>query len=234
MKRFYKIVSTREDAEGFSILLDGKPVKMPGKKPLRVKNAALADALMQEWAAQKEHIVPHDMPLTQIVSTSLDRVAAERPAMTKSVLEYLDTDLLCYRAEEPPALAQKQAVTWDPHLAWFSQNFEAILLTTTKLEALTQPGKAHAAAQKFVTALDDDHFTVLQIITAVSGSLVLALAFTRGEVSAQQVFDATHVEEQYKATLYNEAKHGPDPAQEKKDSAMMRDLQAAQQFIELL
>jgi chaperone required for assembly of F1-ATPase len=232
MKRFYKLVSTREESGGFSILLDGKPVKTVGKKTLLAPRRALADALMEEWAAQTDKIDPHTMPLTQIINTKIDRIPHERAAMTKILLEYLDTDLVCYRADYPPELADMQAKIWNPHLAWFAKKFGASLQTTTKLEALKQSEVAHAAVQKFMAALDDDHFTILQLVTALSGSLVLALAFTEQVITPEQVLEAARIEERYKAAIYDEAKYGPDPAQEKKDKATFRDLQAAQKFLD--
>ena len=154
--------------------------------------------------------------------------------MTESVLEYLDTDLVCYRADHPPELIQMQADVWNKPLAWFERKFGAQLQTTQKLEALEQPDNAHKAVRKHVEALDNNHFTVLQLVTAMSGSLVLALAFTEGAMTGDDVFNASRVEEKHKGQIYDEARYGPDPAQEKKDKAFMRDLEAAQKFLELL
>ncbi len=232
MKRFYKVVSTRTENGGFSILLDGKPVKTPAKNLLILKNQPLADLVMQEWAAQKEHIVPDSMPLTQIASTKIDRIGAERASMTRTVLEFLDTDLVCYRTDQQP-LAERQGAIWDPWLTWFEQELGAQLLTTDTLVALKQPQKAHDAVKKYVEALDDDHFTILQMVTGMTGSIILAIGFVR-DTSVEMLFHSARVEENYKAELYNEEKYGPDPAQEKKDRAALRDLEAAKKFLELL
>ncbi len=233
MKRFYKTVTTRAEKGGVSILLDGKQVKTPARNILLLKNQALADIAMQEWAAQKETIVPDSMPLTQIASTKIDRIAAERPVMTKMVLEYLDTDLVCYRAAHPPQLVERQGAIWDPWLTWFEQEFGVMLLTTNALVALKQPAAAHIAVKKYVTALDDDRFTILQMVTAMAGSIVLAIGFLEG-TQADMLMNSMRVDENYKAELYNEEKYGPDPAQEKKDRAALRDLQAAEKFLALL
>ncbi|MCC7304914.1 MAG: ATP12 chaperone family protein [Alphaproteobacteria bacterium] len=234
MKRFYKTVTTSKSQEGFTILLDGKPVKTPGRAVLATDSEKLAQELMKEWAAQEKEIKPDEMPLTQILSTRIDRVGAERQAMEEAVLEYLDTDLLCYRTDHPPELAVRQRESWDPHLAWFEERFKSRLSVTEKLEALAQDQTAHGAVKKFVKALDDDFFTALQMTTGLSGSLVLALAFVEGAADAETIFAAARVEERYKAGIYNEELHGPDPAQEKKDRAALRDLKAAQNFLALI
>lgn len=232
MKRFYKLVSTREERGGYAILLDGKPIKTPAKNSFLLDTPGLADAVMQEWAAQGDKIIPDTMPIMQIASTKIDRVGKERAAMEKTVLEYLDTDLVCYRTNQQP-LAERQGAIWDPWLTWFEQKFGVKLLTTEKLNALTQPEAAHKAVRDYVRALNDNHFTILQMVTAMTGSIVLAIGFVEG-TSAEMLMDSARVDENYKAELYDEAKYGPDPAQEKKDKAFLRDLEAGQKFLELL
>ena len=34
------------------------------------------------------------------------------------VAAYAETDLVCYRTDEPPALARRQAAAWQPLVAW--------------------------------------------------------------------------------------------------------------------
>ncbi len=46
--------------------------------------------------------------------------------------------------------------------------------------------------------------------------------------------DAARVEEQFKAEIYNEELYGPDPHEEKKDTAKKNDLEASAQFLECL
>lgn len=233
MKRLYKVVSVREDAQGFSILLDRKPVHTPGKNPLSVTSKKLAEAVMAEWAAQKEHIIPDTMPLTQIASTCIDRIPHERAAMTEIIMEYLDTDLVCYRATQPPELVERQGAVWDPWLTWFEIHFGVLPLTTNALSVLRQPQQAHNALRKFITSLSDEQFTVLQMVTALSGSVIMAAGFMGG-TDVEMMLYGMRVDQHYKAELYNEEKYGPDPAQEKKDKAVERDLEAARRFLNLI
>lgn len=234
MKRFYKIVTAARVPGGHEIHLDGKPVKTPSGAALSAPNEKLALAIVREWAAQGGDIVPDSMPLTQILITAQDRVARERAAMEKAVLGYLDTDLLCYRAALPAETARRQAEAWNPWILWFEKEHGVRLSTTEGLMAVTQPPEAHAASASAVRGFDDLRFTALQIVTGAAGSLVLGLAFMAGAASAEQVFAAATVEENFKAEFYNEEKHGPAPHDEKRRAAMLRDLRAAREFLDLL
>ncbi len=218
---------------GFAVHLDGKPVKTPIGKALRVFQHDLALAMASEWSAQAEEIEPDSMGLTQLAATMMDHVMLSRAEMTDRLMAYLDTDLLCYRAKEPPEVAQAQAASWDSHLSWFSHRYGTTLLTTHDIAALAQPDAAHAASRADIESMRAERFTVLQSVTPLCGSLVLGLAFVDGAATADQVFDAAHVEEVCKAKIYNEDFYGPAPHEEKIRAAMRRDLAAAARFLDL-
>lgn len=234
MKRFYKLVSTSHDQNGWAILLDGKPVNTLSRNKLVAPNEPLANAIVGEWARQGDEIKPDDMPLTQVLSTKIDRVFRERQAMSDTVLKYLDTDLICYRTDQPEDLKKAQEAAWDKWTAWFEDKFGVGLLTTSTLLALKHDAAAHECARTFVESLDDDAFTLLQIVVGASGSLVLGMAFVEGKISNEEIFDAARVEEHYKAKVYDEEKYGPDPAQDTKDKALQADLSAAALYLNLL
>lgn len=234
MKRFYKMVSSRKEAGGYAVELDGRPVKTPMKKLLLAPSEIVADALVKEWAGQGDEIKPDTMPLTQILSTQLDRIAAERGVIENTLLKYLDTDLLCYRADRPPKLREAQEALWDKHLEWFEKTLGATLETTTGLSALSQSKSAHDAVEAHVKSLDDAHFTVLQLVSSIAGSVVLGLTFVAGKTNAEEISSATHVEEDFKAKIYNEEFYGCDPAQEAKDKATHEELKSAEEYLGLL
>lgn len=234
MKKFYKIVSTKHIEGGYQILLDDRPVKTPSKNDLLAPTEDIANTIMQEWADQDTEIKPETMPLTQIVSTRIDRVSQEREAMSAALLKYLNTDLICYHTDEPPELSEKQRDVWEPWLHWFETNYNTALETTSTLTALTQPEEAHERVRRDIKNLDDDHFTALQLAVPLCGSIILGLAFVKQAITADDLFAAARIEEHFKAAIYNEEKHGPDPAEEKKDQATLRDLRAAEKFLQLL
>lgn len=234
MKKFYKMVTTAEKAGQFEIHLDGRPVKTPGGCVLSAPNKALAESLVREWADQQETIKPETMPLTQILTTGADREASQRAALEQAALAYLNTDLLCYRADIPAAVGTAQAEAWDPWLKWFKERFGFALATTCGLQALRHETEAERTVGTYISGLDEYRFNILQLVTSISGSLVLAIAFTEQVITPEQLFDAVHVEESYKAAIYNEEKYGFAPDIEKKRAAMMRDLKAAAHLLELL
>ena len=232
MKKFYALVSTSETPGGYHILLDGKPVKTPMENSVLVPYANLADEIALEWSAQGEIIEPDSMPLMQLWTTCQEKITRERAALEAAVLKYLDTDLLCYRVEEPEGVCALQETLWDPPLKWFETKFNVSLKTTTGLEALTQAPSVHEKIEDYISNLRDEEFTILQLITPLSGSLVLAVAFIEGEISPEQVLKAARLEEDYRAELYDPETYGPDPMEAKRQKAMQIDLEASAKFLQ--
>ncbi len=230
--RFYTMVSSNKTDDGYAIQLDGKTIKTPNKLNLIAPSKALADAIIVEWSEQIDTIKPETMPLTQILTTSIDKIR-DRQAITQSVMRYLDTDLICYWAKEPEEFAKHQKEIWGRWVKWFDEHFEVPLYTTKKIEAIKQDEEAHKRAWNYIEALDDQYFTILHIITSLSGSMILALAFVEGDIEPKELFEASYLEELYKAKHYNEDLHGASPEEETEREAFKRDAKAAQHYINL-
>jgi chaperone required for assembly of F1-ATPase len=226
MKRFYKMVSTSETSCGFEIHLDGRAVNTPSKTVFKVPNQAIADVVVLEWATQGDKIAPDTMPVTQILMTGQDRINTERPIMTPQVLAYLDTDMLCYKIESPYALVDLQDQVWGAFCQNFESRYEAQLLTTTGLNALAQDQDLRARVLDDIEALDDLQFSILQLMTSESGSLILALALLNDPSCAGDVLKAAYLDEDFKDDLYDAKKYGADPITEKSKAAFKADLDA--------
>ena len=233
MKRIYKVASHTKTEDGYVIQLDGKSVKTPLAQPLAAPNRTIADAIVKEWASQGDEIVPEIMPATQMLTTAIDGIR-ERDAITKTLLKYLDTDLLCYRVKEPAELAKRQKEVWDRWLAWFDEHFESPLEVTFGIKALEQDADTHKQIWNYLEALDEYYFTILQIVTSLTGSIVLGLAFIEHEAQPEDIFNAAELEEIYHAEIAGEDVHGADPVQDRRQKVMKRELASAKNFLDLL
>ena len=150
MKRFWQTVSI----ERGEVMLDGRPVRTPGRVPLAVPYPSLAGAIADEWRAVSGEIDPRAMPLTGLANAAIDRIAPDPGAFAEGLARYGESDLLCYRADGPAALVDRQHAAWDPLLDWARQHAKAPLLKSlTELRiARVQLGQGNAA--QALTTLD--------------------------------------------------------------------------------
>lgn len=229
MKRVYTAVATAAVAGGHEVRLDGRSLRSPAKASLIFPTAGLADAVAAEWEAQKETVQPHTMPLMQIASTAVDRIAAQQAAVAAAVVAYAETDLLCYRAEHPQELAQRQNRHWQPLLDWAALQHDAALRVLPGLMPRPQPPEAVQALRRVVERCDVFGLSALQLATAASGSLVIALALLAGRVTPDQAFVAACLDELFQAEQW-----GEDAEAVRRRESVRGDLVAARRFHDLL
>ena len=229
MKRFYRDVTTAGGAGGWSVLLDGKPVRTPARRALEVPTEALAEAIAAEWAAQGDAVEPDTMRLTRLATTAVDLMPQRRGDAVAEAAGYGGTDLLCYRAVAPASLASRQSEAWQPWLDWAERQYDARLVPAAGVMPASQEAVALNALQAAVERLDDWRLVGLHAAVTVSGSLVLGLAIERGALGAGEAFSAALLDE-----LYEIEQWGEDAEQSARHARLRSDLEAAERFLRLL
>ena len=204
MKRFWKQARSEQVEGGWLVRLDNRPVRTPARRLCVVPLAAMADGIAAEWNAQGDRIDPLSMPLTRAASTCLDRVIPELDLVRRNVSGYGGTDLLCYRAPEPPELAERQSRGWDPLLGWAADALGARLVIGEGVMHVAQPTEAVARLAAEVEALDAWELTALSELTTLTGSLVLALAVCLGRLEAAEAWTLSRIDEDWNIEQWGE------------------------------
>jgi chaperone required for assembly of F1-ATPase len=226
MKRFYKEASVAQAEDGFRVLLDGRPVKTPAKNMLALPTRALAEAIAAEWAGQGEEVAPVSMPFLRLADTVIDGVIANRAEVIGAILRFGENDLLCYRAHQPPDLAQLQREGWDPLLDWARRRYGVAFVVVEGFGHQDQPRATLAAFRTALEGQDSFSLAGLHVVASIAGSVVLALALAEGELMAAQVFALSRIDEEYQA-----GKWGRDHEAEVRASNLARELDKAAEFM---
>lgn len=200
-RRFYTAVTVTEDC---AIALDGRIVKTPLKSKLVLPTRALADEVAAEWAAQGEKIDPATMVLTKLANTALDRVAPERPRIVGEILDYAGSDLVCYRADRPPALVTRQRAAWDPIVDWARVALDAPFVVTTGIVHVSQPNAALRAFEAALAVHNDFELSTFYSVMTMTGSALIPLMLARAALSPETAWTAAHVDEDYQIENWGE------------------------------
>jgi chaperone required for assembly of F1-ATPase len=227
-KRFYATTGVIEENGGFTVALDGKPVRTPAKRPLAAPVRALAEAMAAEWDAQRDEIDPMTMPLTRLAHSVIDGVADNAPAVADDIAKYFGSDLLFYRAGFPDALVARQGEHWDPVLRWAADDHGAHFILTEGVMHVRQPDAAVAAMRALLPA-DAWRLAALHVITTITGSALLAAALKESARTPEQVWAAAHVDEDW-----NAEKWGADEEVVARRAVRQRDFEAAVQVLKAL
>ncbi|HUZ72126.1 MAG TPA: ATP12 family protein [Stellaceae bacterium] len=225
MKRFYREAMVAASERGFTVTLDGKPVRTPAKALLTVPSRALAAAMAAEWQGQCDELRPDALPLTRLASTALDLVAPRRAEIVAAIAKYAGTDLVCYRAEHPPELVERQQRAWQPLLDWAAQRYGAPLAVTAGVVPRAQPEASLAALAAAVEAQDAMALAALHLATAACGSLVIALALVEARIDAAAAFALSQLDESFEIERW-----GEDTEQTRRRAALRDDIALAAHF----
>lgn len=229
MKRLYKTASAQAVEGGYGIMLDAKHLLSPAKLPLVVPSLALAEAIAAEWQAQGDELKPHTMPLMRLASTAIDLVTKRYGDVVAEIAAYAGTDLLCYRADQPPELAARQHAIWQPLLDWMTLRYDAPLTVTAGIVPVTQPPASLHALAVAVAAHEPMRLVALHAMTTATGSLVIALALLAGELDADAAFDAAQLDENFQIERWGEDYEAAD-----RRAALKADIATAARFAKLL
>ncbi|MCH7957798.1 MAG: ATPase [Proteobacteria bacterium] len=227
-KRFYGAVGVAPLGDGFTVTLDGRAVRTPAGRPLTLPTEALARAVAGEWEAQEENVRPHTMPMMQLADAAIDRVEPHRQEIIEQTVAYARNDMLCYRADSPPELTDRQAASWQPLLDWAAETHRARLTVTCGVTPVGQPEAALDALGAAVEALDDLELAALADVTGASGSLIVALALAAGRIGADEAHAVSQLDESYQVE-----KWGEDAEAQARCRRLHADIRAAAAFLAL-
>jgi chaperone required for assembly of F1-ATPase len=209
-RRFYKEARAEFRDGAYVLALDGRAAKTPGGNPLALPCLPAAERLAEEWQTQGEYIDPAAMPLTRIVHSAIDGVARHLDATAAEIAKYAGSDLVCYRAAEPRKLAEAQAAAWDRVLCFAREKLGARFVCTEGVVFVEQPESAWAAVDGVVTSIawsgERAPFALaaLHVMTSLTGSVLIALAVARGELSPAEGWAAAHVDEDFQMRAWGE------------------------------
>lgn len=230
MKRVFEAASViAVNGGGHTVALDGRPVRTPAKEPLHLPTEGLAAEIAAEWNAQGDKIVPDSMPLMTLAATAIDRVIPNHAAVAAEAAGYGGSDLLCYRADTPLELAQRQADGWDPVLDWATARYDVSFTVTAGLMPVDQPAETLTRFHTVAAEFDSFALTAVHVLTTAFGSFVLALSVVEKAQKIDEAFALSRIDETYQEELW-----GTDEEAEKRRSRLHAEVVSAHHFLTLL
>jgi chaperone required for assembly of F1-ATPase len=232
VKRFWDATAIDFSGEGYAILLDGRPMHLPGGTVLRVGAEPLARAIAAEWqaagGAKGGEMSFADTPLTRIAGTAQQRIAPDPAPTIDALARYAESDLLCYRAATPRELVERQQRHWQPWLDWVVQAYDAPLRVSTGIAYVKQHRGAVAALRQAVAALDVPALAALGVAVPAMGSLVLGLALAERRLDAATAHALGALDELFQAELW-----GEDAEAAARLRAIAAEIELAERFLRL-
>ncbi|XP_065098898.1 ATP synthase mitochondrial F1 complex assembly factor 2 [Paramisgurnus dabryanus] len=197
-RKFYENVSISQGEGGFEIILDKRKLKTPGGKLFTVPNEALAIAVATEWDAQKDTLKFYTMHLTTLCNTALDNPTQRtKHQIISAALKFLDTDTICYRVEEPPALVELQKNEWDPVLNWIEQRYNVVIGSSSNIMGPQIPQETKEIFHQHLNSYSFWSLTGLEYVIAQLKSLVLSFGVIDRHLTVEHAVLLSRLEEEF-------------------------------------
>lgn len=216
-KRFWTVAEAVGREGGFTVLLDGRAVKTPAKADFLLPTLALAQAAAAEWDAQGGALDPRTMPVTRGCNAAIDKVVPQFGEVAGMLASYGETDLICYRAEGPASLVQRQAAAWDPLLA-LAAGWGAPLVVTSGVMHVSQPEESLSVLRHRVSALTPFEIAGFHDLVAMSGSLIIGLAALDNWAEPAELWRLSRIDEDAQAEQWGVDEEAAEVAALKKQA----------------
>ncbi|KAI8973885.1 hypothetical protein BDB01DRAFT_844946 [Pilobolus umbonatus] len=223
MTRFWKKASIKEDTDGYRVVLDHRNLRTPDKHvvqfPKHQRELALLTAA--EWDIQTRNLKAHSLPLTSIIARAIDALdpkQAQDPSIRAGVIDklvnYSDTDAICYHEELPESLVALQDTYWKPIIAWAEKEYDVKINTTTDIFATSQPQETKDTFRKVVEQMDPLELSAFEKAVMTSKSFLIGLAVVKKAFSVEDCAQAAQVEMTYQMNIWGEVEDSHDVERE--------------------
>ena len=217
-KRFWKNVEVVSAEGGFTVTLDERSVRTPGKALLAVPTEEMARHIADEWEAQTEKVDPRTMPWTRSANSALDKLSVQRREVEDHLIGYAGTDLVCYRAEQPQRLVERQRAGWDPILSYLEETFAVRLKTTSGVMPVSQDADTLAVLRNVMSSMSDFAITGFHDIVTLSGSYLIAVAVAREEIDPLAGWALSRIDEDWQIEQWGRDEEADAQAETKREA----------------
>lgn len=214
MNRFWKNVELAATPQGYAILLDSRPLKTPLGTPVAIPHSHHVLALLTaaEWEGQDKVLKSYTLPMTSIVVRALDSFADPliRSGVVSNVMNYVDTDSICYFQDYPSSFVKLQDDHWKPIHQWLERTYSIKIATTESIVRIKQSQQAHDTFRALADGFDNIKLAAFEKAVLRSKSFMIALALVEGAISVSQAEAAARLEVMQQINRWGEVEDAHD------------------------
>ena len=154
---------------------------------------------------------------TRFCFNVFDHTAPLRLKVLQTILEYSDCDLVCYLAENPIELVERQKKLFARYIDWADEFFEIKLRTGMGIKHVKQNSKNEAKIKRYLEKLNNFELTIVYELTNLTGSFFIATAVFIGVVKVKDAWNASVIEDTFRIELWGEVEEEIAVSKNKKE-----------------
>jgi len=230
MKKFWKIVQVKKKLKNsFEILLDKRILKTPMQKDLIFSNYKIAKETALEWDIDEKEINTENMVFYGLISTAIDKISNDKVSYIENVLGFINTDLICYRADGPNELVDLQNSSWNPIISFIKKYIDVELKFFIGVMPSKQSLEIFNRLKTLINSFSDIEISALHRMTNLTGSIFISICILKGDVLKNEAFELSFLDELYQAKNWGIEEESLD-----KRDKIAKELNRIISFVELI
>ena len=230
MKKFWKIVQVKKKTKNsFEILLDKRILKTPMQKDLIFSNYKIAKETALEWDIDEKEINTENMVFYGLISTAIDKISNDKVSYIENVLGFINTDLICYRADGPNELVDLQNSSWNPIISFIKKYIDVELKFFIGVMPSKQSIEIFNRLKTLINSFSDIEISALHRMTNLTGSIFISICILKGDVLKNEAFELSFLDELYQAKNWGIEQESLD-----KRDKIAKELNRIISFVELI
>ena len=141
----------------------------------------------------------------KILFYSADIDKNSREVIEKKILNYIDTDLICYREKIGSELEKIQREKWDSYLNFCKNKFQLDFKLNYSLMPFTQKKINHKKITNLIKKMNPHYITIFFFLVELTNSIIISLNILYNNINIDDAWEASNLE-----YSYNQKKWGID------------------------
>lgn len=200
----------------FFFLLNNQKLKTSLNNKIKVKDKIIANILkdkinllIKKKDIQKSYFI-------KILYFYFDLKRQNINFFKKKIIENLNTDLLCYRANKDSEIAAIQKKKYDPLLNFVEKEYKLLFKVVNNIMPVNQDSYNISKLKNILNILNKHKFTAYYFMNAFSNSNIIALNFLANNIESDYLWECIVLDETYSLKKWGKDKEAYRRLQDKK------------------
>ena len=146
----------------------------------------------------------------KILFFSFDLNKKNKLDVIENIVSFLNTDLVCYRAEKNSELEKTQTRLWNPLIAFVEKKYKFIFKVTNSIIPVKQIEANKGKLLRILRKLNNHELTSFYFITNFSNSNIITLNFLANNINSKNAWKVISLEEAYNLEKWGQDKEAKD------------------------
>ena len=140
----------------------------------------------------------------QLLFFSNDIDENKKKTISESILNFIDTDTVCFRDKGKPELLELQKKRWDNYLYFCSKHFYLDFHINYSIFLKKQKIDIHSKIRKILNKMSSYHLTTFYFLVKTTNSIIIALNILFNNIESGLAWEDSNLEYEYNKSVWGE------------------------------